>query len=231
MDDPDPRHDPRQTDIEDYIQKQNQAAYRLGLMDGENTDYTHNDWLQTFSGKLLRIHDPKPGDISVEDIAHGLANTCRFSGQCNGFYSVAEHAMNVSMIVTHRFPHDYRLQLSALHHDDSEAYMGDLTRCLKHAPALAGYRSIEHRLMGVIGTALGLPLRFHLNMIIKLADNQVLENERRELFGPPPEPWWTTLNNIKPAPDIDIDCMAPHIAEKFFLALHRTLSVLAKEQP
>lgn len=83
----------------------------------------------------------------MQDIARGLSHLCRFAGQLPRFYSVAQHSLLVAQLVNkeHR-----RL---ALLHDASEAYMGDLSRNLKHHPLLEGYRLLESRLQSTIYVA------------------------------------------------------------------------------
>jgi hypothetical protein len=48
------------------------------------------------SGKWFDFCAPASSEFTIEDIAHGLANICRYSGQCSSFYSVAEHSILVS---------------------------------------------------------------------------------------------------------------------------------------
>ena len=55
--------------------------------------------LNTRSGLLLDFADPDPGAITIEDIAAGLAMAPRFGGQALSFHSVAQHAVNVSILV------------------------------------------------------------------------------------------------------------------------------------
>jgi hypothetical protein len=66
------------------------------------------------------------------------------------------------------------LRRRALLHDASEAYLGDLSRHLKHSDALAGYRAYEDELQGVIDRKfLGSRVArtgIHHNLI-KLADD------------------------------------------------------------
>ncbi len=68
-------------------------------------------WLGTNSGKKVDLLHPDPSQICLEDIAHGLSNLCRFNGQINRFFSVAEHSMYVAALV----PNRYKLQ--AILHD------------------------------------------------------------------------------------------------------------------
>ncbi len=77
----------------------------------------------------LDIKDYKSGCfemISLEDIARGLSNICRFGGQRKQFYSVAHHSMLVAVLAPNE------LRLYALLHDASEAYLGDVVKPLKH---------------------------------------------------------------------------------------------------
>src|ERR1700734_2059257 len=76
------------------------------------------------SGAWFDFAAPHSSRFTIEDIAHGLANICRYSGQCNRFYSVAEHSVLVSEIAV-------GFELEALMHDAAEAFLGDITRPLK----------------------------------------------------------------------------------------------------
>ena len=51
------------------------------------------DWMQTYSGFQFWPLDPRPEEIHVIDIAHSLANQCRYAGHCREFYSVAQHSV------------------------------------------------------------------------------------------------------------------------------------------
>lgn len=43
-------------------------------------------WVQTYSGRQFYVADPRPDDVSIEDIAHALALLCRYGGHCRRFY-------------------------------------------------------------------------------------------------------------------------------------------------
>jgi hypothetical protein len=109
--------------------------------------------IETFSGLYLDVADPDPFDIRLEDIAHGLANACRYAGQTRIFYSVAEHATLVAARLR-SLGAPLRLQLAGLHHDDPEAYLGDITRPLK--TLVPRYRQLEHRMWEAIREGLSL---------------------------------------------------------------------------
>jgi hypothetical protein len=82
--------------------------------------------IETYSGRQFDVLDPDPGDVRLDDIAAGLAHTCRFGGHCEQFYSVAQHSIHVSQEFD-----DERLQTLALLHDTAEAYIGDIPRPFK----------------------------------------------------------------------------------------------------
>lgn len=79
----------------------------------------------TVSGQIINLFKPDPALIFLDDIAHGLANTCRWNGQTKSFYSVAEHSIKVA-----RHLPDSK-QLTAMFHDAEEAYWGDIISPLK----------------------------------------------------------------------------------------------------
>lgn len=121
---------------------------------------------RTRSGRWLDLERPDPSDIDVSDIAGGLSKVCRFAGQIEHFYSVAHHSLFVSELV------DSPFAFRALNHDDTEAFLGDLSRWLKHSDYLKGYRFLESRLESVIEQALGLPPASSVeHHAIKAADN------------------------------------------------------------
>ncbi|HEU4751891.1 MAG TPA: hypothetical protein VFU47_02205, partial [Armatimonadota bacterium] len=40
----------------------------------------NGDWMQTFTGSRFYPFDPRVSEVRIEDIAHALANLCRFGG-------------------------------------------------------------------------------------------------------------------------------------------------------
>lgn len=138
----------------------------------EYLERQHQIWFTTVNGRRIDLSFPKVEDIDVADIACGLSRVCRYTGQLRDFYSVAQHAMMVAELV------DEDLRLAALHHDDSEAYMNDLPRNLKHSAGLAGYRGLEARLTTVIERAFGINLKAQQRCQIKAADDLLAIYER-----------------------------------------------------
>lgn len=140
------------------------------------------DWMQTHSGLRFYPLDPRPEDIRIEDIAHALSHICRFNGHCARFYSVAEHSLMVAREVykaTAGHPQQALLTLTALNHDDSEAYLCDVPRPLKRLNEMTAYRDAERQTEIVLAQKFGLI--FPLPLLIKHIDERALMTERRDL--------------------------------------------------
>lgn len=135
--------------------------------------------IKTFTGKRWYITDPQPHLVCLEDIAHALAHQCRFNGHIRWFYSVAQHAVLVADEVF-RLTSDVELALWGLHHDDEEAYTGDMVKPLKSIPEMHAFRDVAARTQAAIVEALGLvgpePA------VVKLVDKQMLATEQRDLL-------------------------------------------------
>lgn len=137
------------------------------------------DWMQTYTGVAFWPLDPRVEEINISDIAHALANTCRYGGHCTFHYSVAQHSVLLSKHVAPEHA------LWALLHDATEAYLVDVPRPVKRF--LTGYREIEDRLMAVIAERFGLYGK--MPDAVKDADNRILLDESARLLGPAPMPW------------------------------------------
>ncbi len=144
-------------------------------------------WILTNSGKHFDFADPQPDQIDILDIAQGLANECRYAGQCRVFYSVAQHSYLASQIVSHRNA------LEALLHDAAEAYCKDVPRPLKYM--LPDYQEIEARVEGAIRERFKLPAQ--MTPDVKRADLILLATERRDLMPADDRPW-PILEGITP---------------------------------
>lgn len=168
-------------------------------------------WIETFSGIKFHFLNPQPSEIRIKDIAHALSLTCRFSGQCKRFYSVAEHSIRVAEIV----PYKYKLQ--ALLHDASEAYLPDLPRPMK--VGLSAFRMLEWSILKAIWDKyLSYDWRVEdringIKAIIKKADNILLATEARDLMANTND--WATLP--EPLKEIIKSPLDSGNAEKLFL--------------
>jgi len=139
--------------------------------------------MRTFTGKSIDPIDPHPEDFDILDVARGLSHCCRFAGQLDRFYSVAQH----SCLVTRLVPQPFRL--AALLHDASEAYLGDLTSGVKHHRLLDGYCTVERRVQSAIHARfLGEPPSLGAIQSIKDADTLAAIFERAVVVQ---GRWWT----------------------------------------
>jgi hypothetical protein len=110
------------------------------------------DYIRTYTGRKFWPLSPQPEEVAIEDIAHALANSCRWTGHVKRFYSVGQHSLFCEAWVSGCTP---ATRLQALMHDASEAYIADIAKPIK--PHMPQYRTIEARLMEVIAQALGFP--------------------------------------------------------------------------
>lgn len=169
-------------------------------------------WLLTHTGKHLDLIDPQPDMIDLIDIAHGLANECRYAGQCLHYYSVAQHSELASRIV----PPEYAWE--ALLHDATEAYLKDIPRPLKLL--LPDYRAVESRLDGVIRHRFGLLP--NPSAQVKYADLVLLATERRDLMPADATPW-PVLHGVMPQ---DKRIRAMHAGRAKLVFLQRSIEIL-----
>lgn len=163
------------------------------------------------SGKWFDLLDPWNSEFSIGDIAQGLANICRYSGQCKSFYSVAEHSIHVSDMVE-----DFKLE--ALLHDAAEAFLGDITRPLKQL--LPQYREIEASVENAIFTRFGLDASSKAE--IKAADLRVLAAEQSQVM-PAGTDYWAAGSGIQKA-NIRVDFLSPTVAYDRFMAKYSELT-------
>jgi 5'-deoxynucleotidase YfbR-like HD superfamily hydrolase len=171
------------------------------------------DWIETYTGVQFFPFDPVPGEIKIEDIAHALSLICRYNGHCKHFYSVAQHSLNVYQVLKDAYPTDYQLQLAGLLHDAAEAYICDICRPVKRQ--LFGYKDIEDRLDLVICQVFGIDYYSAAHLIVKTADDLVLNAEAVQLMGG----HWAKPNDLK----IDIVERLPREVEYKFLQIFHDL--------
>jgi len=128
--------------------------------------------IRTQSGIMVDVLNTDPDDIQIEDIAHALSHLCRFGGHTPHFYSVAQHSYLCAMMAP------ARLQLTALLHDASEAYLVDVPSPIK--PILNNYKTIEEHLELVIAKRFNLIYPFPET--IRDIDQAMLSQEWNELI-------------------------------------------------
>jgi hypothetical protein len=80
-------------------------------------------------GEIINLLNLELESICLEDIVMALPNICRYGGRTPKFYSVAQHAIELSRYL-HKVGMDH-LRPLALLHDAPEAYIGDLIYPIK----------------------------------------------------------------------------------------------------
>lgn len=181
--------------------------------------------VDTFTGRTIDLAAPNPTAISVADIAHGLSNACRFMGQAQRFYSVAEHSCLVADLVAGEH-HDPGRVAAALLHDGHEAYLGDVVTPLKPLIGPA-YAQLAERMDGAIAAAIALDAAAFSDRAIKAADAWALIIEARRLM--PSEGWgWTRFADVPdlPAGIVWAGGLLPEQAEREFLLRWARLAAL-----
>ena len=164
--------------------------------------------IHTFTGRFVNPLDLQPEDVDICDIAHALANQCRFSGHVKKFYSVADHSLICSKLV------DPEFALDALLHDAAEAYLQDMARPLKHDPRFGqAYRGAEKRAEKVIAEVFGTT--FPILAEIYVADNIALVTEARDLMHGTSS--WSDSYRLIPPMEDPIIPLTPARAEEKFL--------------
>lgn len=181
--------------------------------------------LITSNGRYVDPLDFKSEDVDINVIAHALANICRFNGQTNEFYSVAQHSVHVAERVS-QLTDNKEIVLLALFHDASEAYICDIPRPLKHSDLLEGYLDVETAIQETINEVLVPeigPSRLSFDTarsIISRADLDLMGLEARQLGTN-----WKIEEWDIPLPSFNrlISPLAPRAAERFFHNFHNEL--------
>jgi len=169
--------------------------------------------IETYTGLQFHILEPRPEEVNITDIAHALSMQCRFTGHTKFHYSVAQHSFLASFLVPPQF------QLEALLHDASEAYIGDMSRPLKHFSECGRlYLEIEAKIEAVIKKKFGLPPT--MSPEVKEADNSLLYAEKKALMKPCD--WTDTWGKYKEV-DVEIGSWNPDFAKIQFMRRYARL--------
>lgn len=173
----------------------------------------------TFTGRMVEPLDPDPATIAIEDIAHSLACSCRFTGHTREVYTVAEHSMVVASLV-YRTTDDATLALYGLLHDGTEAYLSDMARPLKHGSDFGdAYRKVEAGLMTAIEQRFSLP--FGMPEVVKWADDVALKVEIRDLMHPTLAALYVDEQAFAELPDRIVPYGVRSDIERAFLIMYR----------
>lgn len=176
---------------------------------------SRSPFIQIYPGRKFWPWDPRPEDVTIGAIAHGLSNLCRYSGAVTRFYSVAEHSTLIARWLAVRT--DPVTALCGLLHDAPEALsgFGDVSRPVKgRAPVIAGVEDAIWR--KAIAPKFGLPI--DMPREVHDADTRITADEAFDNLTP--MDWQYAYD--KPL-GVNIRCWSPEKAEQEFLATFRTL--------
>lgn len=129
-------------------------------------------WIETNSHETYFYGKRNPENINILDIAHGLSNLCRYSGQCNYFYSVAQHSCIVHDVAP------IHLKAIGLFHDAAEAYISDIPRPVKNI--VPEIKKLERKIQ--IEVSERFKLTFPWSSQIEILDSQLMLREAQLLF-------------------------------------------------
>lgn len=183
-------------------------------------------FIQTYKAALVNPLEMRVDDINIEDIAHALALTNRFTGHTPYPYSVAQHSVIVSCLC------DDGCKMWGLLHDAPEAYMADISRPVKQYLDKASgglIKRTENAIMAKVCQKFGLS-SFEPDSV-KRADNDALANEAFSFFGHTEgyKKWQHRFENGYmrfPKPVIPVTWEQ---AEKDFLRRFRDLCIIGEE--
>src|SRR2546421_2206696 len=93
--------------------------------------------ITTYTGIEIYPFDARPEDIEIEDIARGLGHLCRYAGQIEEMYTVAQHSDLVSQHLQNK-GYGAEVQLQGLLHDSPEGLgLLDFPSPIKQMPEFA----------------------------------------------------------------------------------------------
>ena len=170
-----------------------------------------DNWISLLSGGQFNYDKPEDSDVSIDDIASALSNVCRFSGHLPRFYSVAQHLVNSSRIVSDENAFD------ALMHDTAEAFTNDLPTPLKWA--LPIFKELEIKIESAMGAKFGFNYPYPDE--VKYADTVMLMLEKYYVKEDdsvwPNYAEWTKRKLSKYRDLVELDSWQPRRAKREFL--------------
>ena len=178
--------------------------------------------METASGLYMDLAAPDPSSVRLEDVAHHLSQTCRYTGATSRHYSVAEHAVLVALKLAHD-GHSPLVQIAGLHHDDAEAYVGDNSRPLK--ACVPQLRDLERTGVEAVVSALGLHLVPFDDPAVKAADDWALAAEAWHLLPSRGRSWFCDglYDPVGRYPSLWQLGMSAEDAERMWMREHRCL--------
>lgn len=182
-------------------------------------------YIQTYSGVKFYPQNPTPDTILIEDIAHALAQTCRYGGHTDMFYSVAEHCVLLTeLIIDNGLRYEsYGVTLlkHMLLHDGSEAYLGDVPSPIKRM--LPDYIELEKTVQSaIINKFIGDdPLMEDTQKIVDEFDRSILGDEMHLMMKPS-----DFVSGLRKTGLFKIEYLRPRQAKERFLDLFNKIEAM-----
>jgi hypothetical protein len=168
-------------------------------------------WVQTFNRNRFDLLEPREEDVDLADIVRALCKLNRFTGHTETPYTVAEHAILAGVECWMRARRDGKsdeeardIALCGLHHDDAEAYLGDVSAPLKRAlgeKCRALFKSVE----AVVDEAILMPLldkpkaaRVIRDLFVRPVDMSLLAWEADAFLPGGRRPDWPEIHGATP---------------------------------
>lgn len=162
-----------------------------------------NNTIRLRSGLYFDLVNPKQNQFCLSDIAGALSKICRFGGQIDRFYSVAEHCVHCANLAI-------GFERHALMHDAAEAFTGDMVKPLKII--MPQFVEIEKRIESLIQEKYRVDFSHDR---VKQIDHAMLIAERKILFSRD-NVKWTGEDEVEKL-SVEIECWMPEEAERRFL--------------
>lgn len=197
---------------------------------------------QLFTGGHFNYKSPERSVLNIQDIAHSLANQCRFNGHTKVFYSVAEHSIlcyqyldNLKNEDNEKVPLSADTLMYGLLHEAAEAVISDIPTPFKGMfPEL---KEKENLYLKAIFDLLELDLDDADKDIVKVTDTYMLLYEAKKLLSPATrfklnwgpyisndnDLYKEVLGNEFTEDDLFISAMSPEEAEGHFISIFNDL--------
>lgn len=140
-------------------------------------------WIVTSTGETYNSWEPLPENVNIYDIAWPLANIVRYGGHLDQPYTVGQHSIQVSRIVSDspETLDEVWMAQQGLFHDAHEAYIGDLvTPVFSHPKIVDIVEDLRTRNDRAIFTHFGIPMEIY--QAVTDADRWLLLHEIRVLY-------------------------------------------------
>lgn len=179
-----------------------------------------NNTIRLRSGRYFDLANPKPDQFTLGDVAGALSKICRFGGQIERFYSVAEHLIHCcGVAVGDGLP--VEAQRAVFLHDAAEAFCGDMVKPLK--VMMPEYSRVERAAEAAVAEMFDVDFE-QWKAEIRQIDHGMLIAERNYFFSRD-DVEWTGEREARKLVDVYFEGWLPPQAEAQFLIAARQLGL------